>query len=110
MATKFVVNGVEQELEMRVNGIDISGDFIGNLSHGMDSDAEGRYIASQEDFDFWQKAIAAHEEMNNLIAAYKERFDPDEIDEIVSDYSDTDIDNIPAEVRRGLEKVLGKIY
>jgi hypothetical protein len=47
--------------------------------------------------------------MDNLVAAYKERFDPIEVDEVVSDYSDTDIDNIPAEVRRGLEKVLGKI-
>jgi hypothetical protein len=105
----FIVNGQEKELRFNVNGIDISRDFIGNTSHEMDIDDEGRYIATTDEFDWWHNTITAHEKMNATIAAYKEANDPDEVDRVVNDWIDTDLDNQPAQVIMGLEQVFGKI-
>lgn len=109
MSTKFMVNGKEKELSYKVNGIDISADFIGNNSHGMTQDGEGCYVASEGDFEWWQNTIASHQEMSATIAAYKEVFDPDEVDQVVQDWIDTDLDNQPAQVLMGLEKAFGSI-
>ena len=109
MSTKFMVEGQEKELSYNWNGVDISADFIGNRDHGMGSDAEGRYIATQEDFDWWQNTIAAHKSMNKTIEAYKAIFDPDKVDRIVQDYIDVDIDYQPTHVTMGLEKIFGII-
>lgn len=109
MSTKFMVNGQEKELSYNVNGIDISADFIGNTAHGMASDGEGRYIASQEDFEWWQNTIAAHEQMDATIKAYKDNFDTDEVDQVVQDWIDTDLDSQPAQVLMGLNQVFGSI-
>lgn len=109
MSTKFMVNGQEKELSYSANGIDISGDFIGNTSHGMDSDKDGRYIASQEDYDWWKSTIAAHERMADVIAAYKAVNDPSEVDRVVQDWIDVDLENQPVQVLMGLEKAFGAI-
>lgn len=86
MATIFVVNGEEKTLEILTDkGIDWSADFIGNTSHGMEIDDEGRYIATQEDFDWWQKMIAKWEKMEEIVANYKERFGRDEVDQVIND-------------------------
>lgn len=108
--TKFMVNGQEKELRYDVKGIDISGDFIGNTSHGMKSDSDGRYIATQADFDWWQSTISAHENMNNIIADYKCQFDPDEVDKVAWDWgAGHDLENVPTQTLMGLRKVLGKL-
>jgi hypothetical protein len=109
MSTKFLVNGREKELSYKVNGIDISADFIGNTAHGMASDDEGRYIASPEDFEWWQNTIAAHEQMNAAIKAYKAKFDADEVDRVVQDWITADLDNQPGQVLMGLQKAFGEI-
>lgn len=109
MSTKFMVNGREKEISYSVNGIDISADFIGNTAHGMTSDDEGRYIASQDDFEWWQNTIAAHEQMDATIAAYKQANDPDEVDQVVQDWIDTDLDNQPTQVLMGLKQAFGPI-
>ena len=110
MSTIFMVNGKEQEaLQMLVNGIDFSGDFIGNTAHEMDTDEEGRYIASQEDYDWWKNVINQHQKMEMVIAHYKSRFDADEVDRVVQDWIDTDLDNQPNQVLLGLEQAFGSV-
>jgi len=105
--TTFIVNGQEKELEMRVNGIDISADFIGNTSHGMACDDEGRYIATQEDFEWWQETIEAHQWMDDMIGAYKNDHGANLVDQVVNDWIDADLDDQPSQVAIGLKKVLG---
>lgn len=107
--SKFMVNGQEKELRYDVNGIDISADFIGNTAHGMEVDDEGRYIASQADFEWWQETISANENMDVIIAAYKEQFDAGEVDQVVQDWSGNDLDTTPAQVLMGLEQAFGKL-
>jgi hypothetical protein len=109
MSTKFIVNGQEKEVSYIINGIDISGEFIGNTAHGMGHDDEGRYIASQEDFDWWENTIAAHEQMDKVIANYKERFDPEEVYWIVQNWISDDLDDQPRQVTLGLHLELGEI-
>lgn len=105
----FIVDGQEKNLSYIFNGIDCSDDFIGNTPHGMGVDDEGRYIASQDDFEWWQSTIAAHENMIDVIAAYKEEFDQDEVESVVQDWSNTDLDMVPVQVLLGLEQVFGSI-
>jgi hypothetical protein len=107
MDTKFMVNGQEKEVSYKINGIDNSGDFIGNTAHGMTSDDEGRYIASQEDYDWWVATIDAHIAKDDLIAAYKDKFDRDEVDQIVQDWAGGDLDSEPAQIKMGLEEAFG---
>ncbi len=107
--SKFMVNGEEKELRYNVNGIDISGDFIGNTSHGMAADDEGRYIATQNDFDWWKNTITAHEKMDATVAAYKETFDADEVDTVILDWATSDLETTPAQVLMGLKRVFGGI-
>ena len=109
MSTKFMVNGQEKELSYIFNGVDCSADFIGNTAHGMASDSDGRYIATQEDFEWWQDTIAAHEQMDATIEAYKASFGSDEVDLVVQDWIDTDLDNQPSLVIMGLERTFGAI-
>jgi hypothetical protein len=109
MATVFIVNGQPKRLEMLVNGIDASGDFIGNTSHGMDSDGDDNYIASQQDFDWWKKVIQQHEKMADIISQYKLANDPHEVDRIAQDWSDVDLEYQPAQVLLGLERAFGKL-
>lgn len=105
--TKFIVNGEEKELRYDVNGIDISGDFIGNTSHGMSVDENGRYVTGKENFDWWETTIAANENMDGVIAAYKEKFDANEVDRVVQDWISIDLDTSPAQVLMGLKNTFG---
>lgn len=107
--TTFIVDGQEKELRYNVSGIDISNDFIGNTYHGMDIDEEGRYIASVEDFEWWKDVIEAHEELNARIIAYKEQFDGDEVDQVVSEWAGNDYDSHVAQVLMGLERNFGEL-
>lgn len=109
MAAKFIVNGKEKDLRYNVNGTDISDDFIGNTFHGMAIDEEGRYIASPEDFNWWETTIVANENMDAVIAAYKEKFDADEVDRVVQDWVSNDLDTAPTQVIMGLRQVFGAI-
>jgi len=110
MSTKFMVNGREKELSYDWDGTDISADFIGNTSHGMASDGEGRYIATREDFEWWRATITAHEQMDATIKAYKAANDPDEVDQVVQDWiAGIDLDNQPAQVLMGLEQAFGAL-
>jgi hypothetical protein len=111
MATKFVVNGEEKTLELRNDkGIDWSADFIGNTAHGMASDEEGRYIASQDDFDWWEKMIADWQHMESVIAEYKERVNGDEVDRIVGDtVGGYDLEDQPRNVIEALKETFGPL-
>lgn len=110
MTTRFVVDGQEKEVEMLVNGVDISGDFIGNTVHGMKTDEEGRYIATREDYDWWVETIGQHEEMEALIAIYKAVRDPDSVDAIVNDWiGGVDLEDQPGQARLGLETNFGRL-
>lgn len=102
--TTFIVNGQEKELRMMVGGVDISADFIGNTAHGMATDDEGRYIASQEDFVWWAKAIREDQEMEALIAQYKRSNDPDEVDRVVQDWVTGDLETNLGQVKMGLDQ------
>lgn len=107
--TTFIVDGHEVELSYDFDGIDVSGDFIGNTDHGMGEDGEGRYIASREDFEWWKDTIAKHEQLDAAIKAYKDRFSTDEVEQVVNDWSGHDLDVVPGLVLMGLEKAFGKI-
>lgn len=107
--TTFIVNGQQMELRYNVNGIDISADFIGNTSHGMSHDDDGNYIATQEDFEWWRATILAHEQMDVVIEAYKERFGSDEVAEVVESWSGGDLETDPAQVLMGLERNFGPL-
>jgi len=107
--TTFIVDGQEKQIEMMVNGIDFSGDFIGNSSHGMKTDEEGRYIATQEDYKWWLDCVRRHEELEELIARYKEVYDADEIDLVVHDWITVDLEDQPDQVRLGLEQTYGPL-
>lgn len=73
--TIFLVNGQEYKLTLPdKSGVDYSGDFIGNTSHGMQKDEEGRYIATPEDLEWWQRVMSEHEEMNELINEYSDKY------------------------------------
>ena len=111
MTTRFIVNGEEKELVMRdKHGIDWSGDFIGNTDHGMGYDEEGRYIATPEEFEWWEDMIAKWEKMEGVIAEYKERFGSDQVDEVVGDaMGGWDLEDQPFRAIEGLEEVFGKL-
>ena len=92
MAT-FVINGQERKLTMRDdNGIDWSDEFIGGYVHGMDKDDDGRYIATQAEYDWWQKAIADQQEMAELVAEYKRRYGADEVERWLQTTAAYDVD------------------
>jgi len=101
--TTFIVNGEEKEVEYLTNGIDISQDFIGNTSHGMDSDDEGRYIASQDDYNWWVEVIAKHQELDVLVAQCRE-IDDDLVEQVLADNGDYDIEDIPARTIEALKE------
>lgn len=104
--TIFLVNGKELTLEMRdENGVDWSGDFIGNTHHGMESDGDGNYICSQEDYEWWDRVIDDHVSMNEMIDEYKARYGSDEIDNYLQECSafDVDIEDQPGSVRTALD-------
>lgn len=108
MSTEFVVGGEVKKLSMidPKSGTDVAADFIGNTAHGMQSDAEGRYIATLEDFEWWQNTIAAHLEMGALIAQYREKYiDQADVDEWLQEMSafDCDLEDQPASVKRVLK-------
>ena len=107
--TTFIINDQERELRYDVDGIDISGDFIGNTYHGMEQDEEGRYLASPEDFEWWQSIIAAHEKMDNAIAAYKALHDADQVDQVVEDWANGDYEAHPHQVEMGLVQTFGEL-
>jgi hypothetical protein len=106
MMTIFLVNGEERRLEMRdKNNIDWSGDFIGNENHGMKRDEEGRYLATQEEYEWWDKAIAAHQEMNELIDQYKEKYGDEAVHEALRYAFDTDLEMYPKYVKDALSSL-----
>lgn len=109
--TTFMVNGEEKTLELRDgNGIDWSADFIGNTSHGMDHDEEGNYIAFEEEFEWWENTIEQWETMESIIVDYKNRFDRDEVDKVVSDHmGGYDLEYQPRNVIAGLKEVFGEL-
>ena len=107
--TTFIVDGKETEIRYDYNGIDISGDFIGNTSHGMEINDEGNYIATPEEYTWWGDVIDAHQAMDVLIAEYKFHFGSDEVSAIVEDNSDADYELHPAQVINALETHFGKI-
>ena len=109
MTTLFVVDGEEKAVEYLIDGIDISADFIGNTYHGMERDEDGRYIATQEDYDWWIDVIANYQALDDLIIRYKEDNDPDEVQVIIEDWAGGDYEVEPARITMGLEQAFGKL-
>ena len=107
--TLFIVNGQEKELVYNFGGIDISRDFIGNTYHGMTTDENGHYIATEQDFEWWQEVITAHQNNDKLIEAYKYRFGNDEVSQVAEDWASGDYETDPAQIQMGLEQAFGKL-
>lgn len=108
MATKFIVNGQVKSLEMRdENGIDWSADLIGGTSHGMARDDEGNYIATQEDFEWWEKMITEYQAMESVIKQYKDKYGTDEVDEWLQQSAafDVDLGDQPNSVKHALSQM-----
>lgn len=103
MSTVFMVNGTKKELSYMYNGIDCSADFIGNTEHGMSTDVEGRYIATQEDFEWWSDTIEAHEEMDNVVSEYMEKYGADAVEKVIYSVSANDLNDIPNSVISALQ-------
>jgi len=101
--TTFIVNGKEKEIEMRdENGIDWSDDFVGNNSHGIARDDEGRWIVSEDDYNWWASTIAAHEEMTQQIRRYKNEYGNDAVDQQLTRMFNGDLEDWPGDVSRAL--------
>ena len=104
--TKFLVNGEERDLRMiDSNGIDQSGDFIGNTYHGMDHDEEGRYIASEEEYQWWADMIVSYEGMQEQINEAYEKYGREEIDSYLQKVHafDCDLEDQPSSVSIALD-------
>ncbi len=71
--TTFLIEGKEKELTYMVNGCDCSGDLIGNSAHGLTTDEEGRYIATQDDFDWWTTYFENDKKLEKAIAEAEEK-------------------------------------
>jgi len=103
--TKFMVDGQEKTLELRdSNGIDWSADFVGNTAHGMETDEDGRYIATVEDYDWWVDAAQQEENATNLEAQYAEKYGQEAVDKIISmtDARSADMDSRLSSVKMAL--------
>lgn len=111
MSTRFMVNGQEKTLEMRAaNGIDWSADFIATGEQDWECDDDGRYIVTQEDFEWWENMITEWQYMESIIADYKDQFDRDEVDQVVNDtVGGYDLENQPKNVIHSLEQAFGKL-
>ena len=111
MTTKFMVNGEEKTVIMLgSNNIDWSADFIGNTNHGMKHDDEGRYIASQEEYDWWENMIAEWQHMESVIEDCKEANDPEEVQQVVNDtMGGFDLEDQPRNVIEALKETFGSI-
>ena len=107
--TEFVVNGEIRELRMMRNGVDISGDFVGNTVNGMGQDEQGRWIADEVEFDWWRQVVADHQELEQVIQAYKIVYDAEIVDRVVSDWMASDLDKALDSVVMGLTEVIGPI-
>jgi hypothetical protein len=109
--TTLIVNGQERELTMDFpghDGIDISADFIGNTEHGMEEDDEGRYIATEEDFQWWKRVIADHESLERMVADYRESFNSDDVDSVVqAAVGSTDLEDQPGRGKAALIEAFG---
>jgi hypothetical protein len=110
--TTLIVNGQEREITMSFPGHsgDISSDFIGNHSTDMDVDDEGRYIATEEEFQWWKATIAAHERLDQMVADYKAEFDSDEVESVVNEaVGGFDLEDQPALGKAALVKAFGAL-
>lgn len=82
---QFIVAGKVTEVSMiDDNGIDWSQDFVGNNSHGMVKDDEGRYIVTEDEAEWWQGAIEMHKEMESLIVSYRHKYGSDLVDDVLN--------------------------
>jgi len=103
--TTFIVGGTKKTLRMDDrNGIDHSADFIGNTAHGMTIDSEGNYIASADDFAWWERVISEYMAMDEQIAEYTDKYGYDAVDswlETTHAY-DSDLEDMPSRVSAAL--------
>jgi hypothetical protein len=108
---KFMVSGEEKELRLiGKNNVDWSNDFIGNTSHDMGHDEEGRYVATPEQFEWWRDMITQWSHMESVIEEYKERFDTDEVAQVVNDtIGGYDLEDQPRNVVWALEETFGAL-
>lgn len=105
----FLVNGQEHNLTIvDQRGIDYSSDFVGNTAHGMGQDEDGRFLATTEDLEWWQRVMSAHEHMDDVIADYVKKFGRDEVNEVVQTQSGGyDLEYLPNAVISALAEAFG---
>lgn len=106
--TTFIVDGTKKTLRMDDgNGIDQSADFIGNTAHGMTIDSEGNYIASADDFAWWERVISEHLAMDEQIAKYTDKYGYDAVDGCLQDnYAyGVDLEDMPGSVSLALAQL-----
>jgi hypothetical protein len=102
------VAGNIRTLEYRdSNWIDWASEFVS--AGGFDRDDNGNVIMSGDDYQWWSDCIAAHKEMVAEIAAYKQRFGEDEVDQVVEDWIGVDLGDQPNQVRHGLRQAFGPL-
>jgi len=87
MAT-FLINSEEKELVYRSNGgVDYTNDVIGNTCHGMDIDDEGRFVATQDDYDWWQTYFDDDVKLMGIVAEYKDKYGDEKVESFLQETS-----------------------
>lgn len=107
MATKFVVDGIEMEIELKnEDGIDWSGEFVGNTAHGMASDDEGRYISSFENYNWWAELVVAWVTMESAVREAEHQYGKDNVQSYLKNEGvyDCDLGDTPERVMAALEE------
>lgn len=110
---KVIVNDVEKSLNITdANGIDFTKDFIGNwgaLSDGQFTwdEESGAYIADEDTFDWWSKAIDREVSNMDRIAELKEIHDSEKVDEAVSEAANgyNDLEDIQSAIAKALDEL-----
>lgn len=109
---KVIVNGIEKHLNIvNENGIDFTKDFIGNwgaLSDGQFTwSEEGAYVADEDTFEWWRKAIEREVSNTDKIAELKEIHGSEKVDEIVNDAACgyNDLEDIQSAIANAINKL-----
>lgn len=110
---KVIVNGIEKSLNITdANGIDFTRDFIGNwgaLSDGQftwNEEADA-FLADDDTFDWWSKAIKREVTNAERIAELKEIHGSEKVDEAVNKASNgyNDLEDIQNAIVKALDEL-----
>lgn len=88
------------------NGINYAADMIGNYGfEGFHYDAENNvYACDQDTFEWWERVLAAHQQVNDRIAELSSVYGSDKVQEIVSAVGDYDLEDLPGAINSALDE------